>query len=36
MGQPRPEPRAALLDATSLELSVLDGPVRRVSWLEAA
>lgn len=35
-GQPRPEPRAALLDATSLELTVLEGPVRRVSWLEAA
>ncbi len=33
LGSSRAEPQAALIDATSLELTTLKGPVRQVSWL---
>ncbi|MDM7937272.1 MAG: hypothetical protein QUV06_07435 [Cyanobium sp. CZS 48M] len=33
LGSSRAEPQAALIDATSLELTLLKGPVRQVSWL---
>ncbi|MCP9841230.1 hypothetical protein KBY93_11390 [Synechococcus sp. J7-Johnson] len=33
LGSSRAEPQAGLIDATSLELTMLKGPVRQVSWL---
>jgi hypothetical protein len=33
LGSSRAEPQTALIDATSLELTMLKGPVRQVSWL---